>query len=81
MKKTVKTKPVPSPTAKPLAENVQACQRAYGNVYDMVVAAARRSRELAQGSAPMVQPKNHKPCVVALLEVEQGKVNADYFNK
>lgn len=69
MKKTVQT----------LTENVQACHQIYGNVYEMVIAATNRSRELSQGSAPMVVNNNHKPCVTALLEIEQGKVTSDYF--
>lgn len=71
---------VRSPTSKPLAENIQACHKVYGNVYEMVVTAAARSRDLARGSAPLVSGTAHKPCVTALLEIEQGKVGPDYKN-
>lgn len=81
MKTKKVAKLVRSPSAKPLAENIQACHRAYGNVYDMIITAATRSRDLAQGSAPLVANKNHKPCVTALLEIEQGKVGPGYSNK
>lgn len=78
-KKEVKLARIPS--SKPLTENIQACHKAYGNIYDMIMTAAARSRDLAKGSSPLVPNKDHKPCITALLEIEQGKVGPDYLNK
>lgn len=47
--------------------------------YRLVIIAAKRSRQLNQGTIPLVQPKGHKPTYIALEEVAAGKI--DYTMK
>jgi DNA-directed RNA polymerase subunit omega len=42
--------------------------------YRLVIIAAKRSRQLNQGTTPLVQPKGHKPTYIALEEMGAGKV-------
>ncbi len=43
--------------------------------YRLVIIAAKRSRQLNQGTAPLVQPKGHKPTYIALEEMAAAKVD------
>lgn len=47
--------------------------------YRLVIIAAKRSRQLNQGTIPLVQPKGYKPTYIALEEVAAGKI--DYTMK
>ncbi|RUO79992.1 DNA-directed RNA polymerase subunit omega [Idiomarina tyrosinivorans] len=48
-----------------------------GNRFDLILVAARRARQLAvQGKEPLVETKNEKPTVIALREIENGKIDA-----
>lgn len=42
--------------------------------YTLVVAAAKRARELVSGKNPVVRTRSSKPVTVALEEVEAGKL-------
>lgn len=42
--------------------------------YTLVVAAAKRAREIMDGDAPMVEIRSNKPVTVALYELGEGKV-------
>lgn len=42
--------------------------------YRLVIIAAKRSRQLNQGTAPTVQSKGHKPTYISLEEIAAGKV-------
>lgn len=42
--------------------------------YSLVVAAAKRARLLMSGEEPKVDAGNHKPVIVALKEIEEGKI-------
>ncbi|MFC6441636.1 DNA-directed RNA polymerase subunit omega [Bowmanella sp. JS7-9] len=49
-----------------------------GNRFDLVLVAARRARQLAiEGKDPKVEADNDKPTVIALREIEEGKVTAE----
>lgn len=63
---------VPSPRSMPVAEDIEACNKKFINVYDMVLVATERARELARGDVSVI--KGHKPTVTALLEIEAGKL-------
>jgi DNA-directed RNA polymerase omega subunit len=58
----------------PIAEDVEKSTRVYGgSKYEMILIAAMRAYELARGARPLVDNKlNHKPTVVALLEMADG---------
>lgn len=46
-----------------------------GSVYKLVVLASKRSLELAEGQVKLVDmPVSAKPSIVALREIEEGKV-------
>jgi DNA-directed RNA polymerase subunit omega len=52
---------------------------AYGDRFEMVLAASQRARELKQGHMPKVEGKNGY-IVTALNEIEQGKyTRADFL--
>jgi DNA-directed RNA polymerase omega subunit len=51
-----------------------------GNRYDLVLAGARRMRELSRGDQPKITLKfPHSPGVTAMLEIEAGKIGRDYI--
>lgn len=43
--------------------------------FDLVLMAARRARQLSLGRAPLVDPENDKPTVIALREIAAGKID------
>lgn len=53
---------------------------AIGNRYDTVLIASRRARELRQGWTPKIDSP-YGPLVVALAEIEQGKIGREYLAK
>lgn len=58
----------------------QAAVLAFGNRYDMILAGARRARELSRGWRARVDGKN-SITVTALREIEMGLVGRDYLLK
>jgi len=48
-----------------------------GSVYKLVILAAKRAKELAEGALPLVETSQRKVTSIALEEVLQGRV----FNK
>ena len=51
-----------------------------GNRYDLILAGARRMRELSRGDMPKITLKfPHSAGVIAMLEIEQGKIGRDYI--
>jgi DNA-directed RNA polymerase subunit omega len=59
---------------------VDDCLKRIPNRFDMTLVATTRARQLAIGSAPMVDPARDKPTVIALRELAQGKINLDILN-
>ncbi|MEK7779089.1 MAG: DNA-directed RNA polymerase subunit omega [Nitrosomonas sp.] len=59
---------------------VDDCLKRIPNRFDMTLVATARARQLAIGSAPMVEPLRDKPTVIALRELAQGKVDMDILN-
>lgn len=53
---------------------------AIGNLYDLVLIATRRTRELRSGQTPEVECDNGD-LVTAIREIEAGKVGRDYLLK
>jgi DNA-directed RNA polymerase subunit omega len=45
-----------------------------GSIYRLVILAAKRAKELAEGSPPLVEAHSGKVASVALEEILQGKV-------
>ncbi|MBX9916908.1 MAG: DNA-directed RNA polymerase subunit omega [Nitrosomonas sp.] len=59
---------------------VDDCLKRIPNRFDMTLAATTRARQLAIGSAPLVEPGRDKPTVIALREISQGKIGLDILN-
>lgn len=53
---------------------VEDCLNNVENRFQLVLVAAKRARQLANGKDPLVPWENDKPTVVALREIEQGLV-------
>ena len=52
------------------------------NHFDLTLAAARRARQLENGTAPLVDDvRNDKPTVTALREIAAGQITADILNR
>ncbi len=54
---------------------VEDCTDRVGNLFDLVLIAAKRARQLAHGREPGVPPEGDKPTVLALREVAEGMVD------
>ena len=54
---------------------VEDCTENVSNMFQLVLVAAKRARQLANGAEPMVAWENDKPTVVALREVAEGFIN------
>jgi DNA-directed RNA polymerase subunit omega len=53
---------------------VEDCTDHIPNMFSLVLVAAKRARQLANGAEPMVEWENDKPTVVALREVAEGYI-------
>jgi DNA-directed RNA polymerase subunit omega len=53
---------------------VEDCTDKIPNMFQLVLVAAKRARQLANGAEPMVDWENDKPTVIALREVAAGFV-------
>jgi len=62
--------------------DTELCVKMIGNRFNLVLVASQRVRELRRGSRPLVDNSNNShPVVLALKEIEQGKVGIEYLNK
>jgi len=53
---------------------VEDCSEKIPNMFQLVLVASKRARQLANGAEPMVDWENDKPTVVALREIAEGYV-------
>ena len=60
---------------------VEDCLQNVDNLFDLVLIAAKRSRQLANGAEARVDWENDKPTVVALREIAEGLVTADLLHE
>jgi DNA-directed RNA polymerase omega subunit len=58
----------------------QKAAEVYGGLFDMVLGASQRARELRQGATPMIQTDNG-PIVTALKEIEEGLYTKEDYMK
>jgi len=54
---------------------VEDCLEHVENRFDLVLLAARRARQIAQGADPLVPAENDKPTVIALREIAENLVS------
>ena len=60
---------------------VEDCVSQVDNRFQLVLIATRRARQLTRGNAPLVDPENDKPTVIALREVAEGKIDASILDE
>lgn len=60
---------------------VEDCTDNIPNVFDVVLVAAKRARQLANGAEPFVEWENDKPTVVALREIASGYITASILEE
>jgi DNA-directed RNA polymerase subunit omega len=60
---------------------VEDCLERIPNLFQLVLVAAKRSRQLANGAHPMVDWENDKPTVVALREVAEGYITEEILSQ
>ncbi|MGI9333496.1 MAG: DNA-directed RNA polymerase subunit omega [Gammaproteobacteria bacterium] len=60
---------------------VEDCVSQVDNRFQLVLIATRRARQLTRGAAPLVDPENDKPTVIALREVAERKIDASILDE
>ncbi len=60
---------------------VEDCMHSVDNLFDLVLLASKRSRQLANGAEARVEWENDKPTVVALREIAEGKVTMELLSE
>jgi DNA-directed RNA polymerase subunit omega len=60
---------------------VEDCLQNVDNLFDLVLLAAKRARQLANGAEARVEWENDKPTVVALREIADGEVTIDLLDE
>jgi DNA-directed RNA polymerase subunit omega len=60
---------------------VEDCLKNVDNLFDLVLLAAKRSRQLANGAEARVDWENDKPTVVALREIAEGQVGLELLDE
>jgi len=51
------------------------------NRFELTLAATNRARQIASGSAPLIETSRDKPTVTALREIAAGKVGIEMLHK
>ncbi|MEE9357282.1 DNA-directed RNA polymerase subunit omega [Candidatus Vondammii sp. HM_W22] len=59
---------------------VEDCLDHVDNRFDLVLLAAKRARQLANGAGPLLEWENDKPTVMALREIAAGLVDDEVVN-
>lgn len=60
---------------------VEDCVERVGNRFNLVLIATKRARALSKGVRPLVEERNDKPTVIALREIEEGKIDASILDE
>jgi len=60
---------------------VEDCLENIGNRFELVLVAAKRARQLAEGRDPLVEVENDKNTVLALREIADGLVTRDILDE
>jgi DNA-directed RNA polymerase subunit omega len=60
---------------------VEDCMRNVDNLFDLVLIAARRARQLANGAPSKLEWENDKATVVALREIANGAIGHGILNE
>ncbi len=57
------------------------CLKRMHNRYSLTLAATQRARQIANGATALVDQGRHKPTVLALKELAQGKLAEEIVNR
>ena len=60
---------------------VEDCMEKITNRFDLVLAAARRARQIYAGAQPTIEEENDKPTVVALREIAEGNIGLEVLDQ
>ena len=60
---------------------VEDCAERIPNMFHLVLVAAKRARQLANGAQPTVDWENDKPTVVALREIAEGYITEEILEE
>lgn len=60
---------------------VEDCLENIDNRFNLVLAAAKRARNISMGSDPLVDPEGDKPTVIALREIAENKVDGSIMDE
>jgi len=60
---------------------VEDCTEKIPNMFELVLVASKRARQLANGAEPMVEWENDKPTVVALREIAEGHITQSILDE
>ena len=60
---------------------VEDCIDRVANRFELVLIATKRARQIARGSALLVEEENDKPTVIALREIADGKVDVSILDE
>ncbi len=60
---------------------VEDCLENVDNRFQLVLIATRRARQIAAGSAILVDEENDKPTVLALREVAEGRIDSSILDE
>ncbi len=60
---------------------VEDCSEKIPNLFQLVLVASKRARQLANGAEPMVEWENDKPTVIALREIAEGYITEDILQQ
>ncbi len=60
---------------------VEDCMEKVHNRFDLVLAAARRARQIYAGAQPTVEEENDKPTVLALREIAEGNIGLEVLDQ
>ncbi|MBN1238016.1 MAG: DNA-directed RNA polymerase subunit omega [Gammaproteobacteria bacterium] len=60
---------------------VEDCAQHVPNMFQLVLVAAKRARQLANGAHAMVEWENDKPTVVALREIAEGYIDENILTE
>lgn len=60
---------------------VEDCLEHVENRFDLVLLAAHRARQIAQGADPLIPAENDKPTVLALREIAENLITASSMDE
>lgn len=62
--------------------DVEKCvEKSGGNKFDLIIMASQRAREIKSQNQHSVHMEHHHGVVTALLEIQSGKVDHEYYKK